>query len=156
MTFPLSQKRTPSRATPEQKLFAYLDEALGAGAKNAPDDFDNEQAVLEAAVDLVSEQDALTCGCGVGPLISDIQQWVTQFMAGQRCDRFAEPFCLQVKFNPLAQGFVLARDERELRAHFPNPLCLPKGFPVFARKEATPLDQDVLSYLLCAEMALLP
>jgi len=59
-------------------------------------------------------------------------------------------------FNPLAQGFVLARDERELRAHFPNPLCLPKGFPVFARKEATPLDQDVLGYLLCAEMALLP
>ena len=145
-------------ATTEDKLAAYLDLVLGEGSGSAPDDYDSREKLLDYAIEYVSEQDNLTHGCGAGPLIPDIEAWVDAFMAGEPSAQAAgEPFCLQVKFDPIKLGFTLARSRAELRAAFPTPSKLPKRYPVFARKEGLgSAGKAVLCFLYQDELRLLP
>lgn len=142
--------------TQKQKLFAYLDSMMGAGAGYTSADYESVEALQEEAQDLVSEQDGLTQGCGVGPLIRDIREWTLEMLAGKRDVLRNEPFCLQIKFDPNKHGFVLLHSKEELLAMFPHPQGMPDGYPVFARKIDTVMPMDVLCYLLYNEMAVVP
>jgi hypothetical protein len=42
------------------------------------------ESVLQVAIESVEMVDSLTVGCGVGPLMSDIEAWVDEFEEGKR------------------------------------------------------------------------
>ena len=155
--------------TQRNKLFAFLDNELGPEAGNAFIDFDSKEALTRIAIDLIGEQESLTLGCGVGPLMDDIEAWVDAFEAGGR-DNVQEPFCLKVQFDPAEQGYRLYRSEAEFLAQYPKPLYGhyrpqpwqdPERYPVFAKELATldnpnGADHVFLSYLNYDEMTLVP
>lgn len=61
----------------EQKLvYAFLDTHIGI---DSFDDYDSKDDIIEYAVELVGEEDRLTMGCGVGPLMGYINSWVDHF-----------------------------------------------------------------------------
>lgn len=156
-------------STQRNQLFAFLDNELGPAAGNTFADYDSKEALLSYAVEAVSVQDNLMCGCGVGPLMGDLEAWVAAFEAGERDDP-QEPFCLKIQFDPADQGYVLYRTETEFLGYYPKPLYghyrpqpwhAPDRYPVFARELATldnpnGADHVILSYLYYDEMTLVP
>jgi hypothetical protein len=65
-------------------VFAHLDENVGSGTGDVFTDYDDRESVLQAAIESVEMVDSLTVGCGVGPLMSDIEAWVDEFEEGKR------------------------------------------------------------------------
>lgn len=60
-------------------IHTFLDENIGVGADCNFNDYDSKGAILDYAIELIGEEDRLTQGCGVGPLMGHIQEWVDQF-----------------------------------------------------------------------------
>jgi len=152
----IAQLLKKNMADQKTKLFAFLDDALGAGDGADSDDYDSPAELLNIAVEQVDEQDSLTQGCGVGPLMGDIQEWVGAFMAGQRADVADAPFVLKIKFDPTTQGFTLFRSDAELLAKFAAPWQFPARYPVFAKTVPSPSSETLLTYLYYDEMTILP
>lgn len=63
-------------STDRQRVFIFLDEKWSS---DVAADFDSQQDILNYAIDDVSMRDDLCMGCGVGPLIPYIEEWVEIF-----------------------------------------------------------------------------
>jgi len=60
-----------------KEIFDLLDDRVGCDCNF--NDYENKEAILDYAIEFVQEEDDLTQGCGVGPLMGYIQEWVDNF-----------------------------------------------------------------------------
>lgn len=122
-------------ASTKERVFAFLDETYGG---DTIEDYDSPEKFLEYAIESVGEEDGLTCGCGVGPLIHHIEAWVMEFKAGKRNrnanTEMQEEFILKISFNPAKLGYHYFVSEQSLRALFPVVHEMPQSYPVFAKE----------------------
>lgn len=72
----------PAQDPRQAQVDAWLTENVGSGAGNVFEDYDDKASVLRVAAESVEENDTLTQGCGVGPLMGYIEAWVDRFEVG--------------------------------------------------------------------------
>jgi hypothetical protein len=115
----------------KEKVYALLNSSFG---DDVFEDYENREAVFDCAIEYVECEDDLTCGCGVGPLMDDIKQWVDDFEAGKHNISASENFILSVKFEPEDLGFQYFQDAKSLKVAFPVVYQKPASYPVFAKE----------------------
>lgn len=122
-------------ASSKQGVFAFLDETYGG---DSIEDYDSPEKFLEYAIESVGEEDGLTCGCGVGPLIHHVEAWVKEFAQGKHHtdsnSNLQEEFTLKISFNPAKLGYHYFVSEKSLKKVFPVIHEKPQSYPVFARE----------------------
>jgi hypothetical protein len=115
----------------KEKVYALLNSRFG---DDVFEDYENRETVFDCAIEYVECEDDLTCGCGVGPLMDEIKQWVNEFEAGKHNIAKSENFILSVKFEPQDLGFQYFQDAKSLKEVFPVVHQKPESYPVFAKE----------------------
>lgn len=63
--------------TIKEQIFSLLTTRLGGDCDF--NDYGDKDTVLDCAIEAVQEEDNLTQGCGAGPLMGHIEEWVDFF-----------------------------------------------------------------------------
>ena len=62
--------------TQRERVFAFLNDKYEG---DTIDDYDSREKLLDYIIEDIGMEDDITCMCGVGPLMNDIEDWLEQF-----------------------------------------------------------------------------